>query len=82
MAQIDEIIEKKYDSVSLDMKFEFLVCAKMVGYVARLEEKIREEAKANLDGYVRDPAAAERLNTLSGAEHRNVLYIMSGLDGS
>jgi hypothetical protein len=82
MAQIDEIIESGYESVSLDMKFEFLVCAKMVGYTSRLEARIREEAKANLDGYVRDPAAVERLNTLDGAEHRNVLYIMSGLDGS
>ena len=80
MMKIDEIIEREYDSISLDMKFESLVCAKMVGYTSELEGRIREEAKKNIDGYVHDPAAIERLNTLDGAEHRNVLYVMSGLD--
>lgn len=77
----DEIILSFFDEVTLDMKIEFLVCARMLGYDAKTKEAIREEADANKKDYVRDNRKPERLNTFDGAEHRNVLYIMSGLDG-
>lgn len=80
MENMDDIIERNYDGVSLDMKFEFLVCAKMLGYESRLRERIGAEAEANKDGFVHDLRVGASRNTLDGAEHRNVLYIMSGLD--
>lgn len=76
----DNIIAASFDDISLDMKFEFLVCANMLGYEANTKERIRQEADANKNDFVRDPRKPERLNTFDGAEHRNVLYIMSGLD--
>ena len=76
----DRIIAEKYDDISLDIKFEFLVCTKMLNYHSENEDKIRIEAQNNKANFVRDPRKPDRLNTFDGAEHRNVLYIMSGLD--
>ena len=76
----DQIIENTFSDITLDMKFEFLVCAEMVGYEAKSKEKIREEAAINKKDFIRDARKPERLNTFDGSEHRNVLYIMSGLD--
>ena len=60
--------------------FEFLVCANMVGYEAKTTDQIRTEAKINKNDYIVDPRKPERLNMFDGSEHRNVLFIMSGLD--
>ena len=76
----DGVIAKNYADISLDMKFEFLVCANMVDYEAKTTDQIRTEADANKNNYIMDPRKPERLNTFDGSEHRNVLYIMSGLD--
>lgn len=76
----DEIIAQSFDEISLDMKIEFLVCARMLGYEAKTKEAIRAETNANKKEFVCDARKPERLNTFDGAEHRNVLYIMSGLD--
>ena len=76
----DRIIGDYFEDVSLDMKFEFLVCARMVGYEPKSRETIRLEANENKADYVIDPRQAERLTTFDDMEHRNVLYIMSGLD--
>jgi hypothetical protein len=73
-------IAANFDEITLDMKFEFLVCAEMIDYEAETREKIRAEADQNKENFVSDPRKAARLNTLDGAEHRNVLYMMSGLD--
>lgn len=80
MKSCDKIISDSFDEVSLDMKFEFLVCSRMNDYMPSTREKIRYEALENKDGFIKDPRKAECLNTLNGAEHRNVLYIMSGLE--
>lgn len=76
----DEIIVKYYNDISLDMKFEFLVCSKMLDYSAKTIDSIRAEANRHKNEFVRDPRKPERLNTFDGSEHRNVLYVMSGLD--
>lgn len=76
----DKIISDSFDEISFDMKFEFLVCARMINYNPAVKEQIRDEAAKNKDGYIRDPRKIARLNSVDGAEHRNVLYIMSGLD--
>jgi hypothetical protein len=80
MESCDRIILENFDAISFDIKFEFLVCAEMVGYSAASKEKIRVEAEENKTDFIVDPRKSDRLNTLDGAEHRNVLYMMSGLD--
>lgn len=76
-----EIINQNYDETSLDIKLEFLVCAKLVGVnFLKLKHQIKHECSKNLkNGILTDSRKPARLNTLNGAEHRNVLYIMSNL---
>jgi len=78
LAQCEEYISKNFEDITLDIKLEFLVCAKMAGFETSLKEKIRQECEANMaEGYLQDPRHKHRLNTLNGAEHRNSLLMMS-----
>lgn len=79
LAKCAEIIEREYDDISLDMKLEFLVCCRMAKYQAKVEAKIRNECDAVLTNspFVTDTRKSEKYNTLAGAEHRNVLYIIA-----
>lgn len=81
---VEEIIRGHFKTISLDNKFEFLVCAKICGYVSDLEKDILSEADRSLapDGnFLIDThntkAAPDERNDFVGSEHRNVLYIMS-----
>lgn len=81
---IEKIIRDHFEAISLDNKFEFLVCAKICGYVSDLERDILSEADRSLapDGnFLIDihnaKAAPDERNDFIGSEHRNVLYIMS-----
>ena len=79
----EEILKQNYDQLPLDMKLEFLVCAKILGKKTALKQKIKAECNKILEKspFLIDEKKPARLNTLNGAEHRNILYIMSGLDG-
>lgn len=78
LAQCEEYISKNFEGITLDIKLEFLVCAKMAGFETGLKEKIRQECEANMaEGYLQDPRHKHSLNTLNGAEHRNSLLMMS-----
>ena len=77
------IINDDFNKLSLDILLEFLVCARMVNSdFPEIENKIMSECEKVLQTspYLIDTKRPERYNTLSGAEHRNVLFIMSGLD--
>ncbi len=81
---LQDIIHKNFLEISLDNKFEFLVCARMCGFQTNIEDDILKEATASLspDGnFIIDrcnkKASLDARNDLSGSEHRNVLYIMS-----
>jgi RimK family alpha-L-glutamate ligase len=81
---IEDIIENNFQTISLDNKFEFLVCAKICGHKSALEEKILSEADQSLapDGnFLIDihnaKASPDERNDFISSEHRNVLYIMS-----
>lgn len=79
----EAIIEENYDEITMDLKLEFLVCAKLLNESKEeLREKINKECDEILEKspYITDDRKPKRLNTIDGAEHRNVLYIMSGLD--
>lgn len=80
----ESIIKDDFQKISLDNKFEFLVCAKICGYVSEIEELILSEASRSLapDGNFlidteNETATPDGGNDFVGAEHRNVLYIMS-----
>ena len=82
-----DIILANIDTISLDPCIEYLVCCKLVGVSdKKLEEKINAICKEfmhnspYLINYRRDSAPNSYYHTLNGAEHINVLYIMSGLD--
>jgi RimK family alpha-L-glutamate ligase len=81
---VEEIIRNHFKMISLDNKFEFLVCAKICGYESGIEKKILFEANRSLapDGnFIIDiyntKAAPDERNDFVGSEHRNVLYMMS-----
>lgn len=71
------------DDLKLDNKFEYLVASQICGIEAALGLEINEQAASSLspegtfiiDRHNEKPN--NRLNTFSGSEHRNVLYIMS-----
>ena len=82
-----EIITKNIDNISLDVCVEFLVCSNMLGANYRdlrkeIAEVCRQYRKNSpyLINYRRDSGPNSYFHTLNGAEHINVLYIMSGLD--
>lgn len=80
--RVAEILHQHYDALSLDVKNEFLVCAKLLGVqYPELKARIANECRENLStGILTDPRRPAHAQTLNGAEHRNVLFIMSGLD--
>ncbi len=78
----EAIISEHYDKISLDIKLEFLVCAKLLRVKTKLKPRITADCQKILDNndYLIDPKKASRFNTINGAEHRNALLIMSDID--
>lgn len=84
MRNAEVLITEHFDSISLDIKCEFLVCAKMLGYTTPLFEKIGNEvldSKSALGTYIVDVHNENRRKTFDTSfqrsEHRNVLAIMA-----
>ena len=78
-----DIIERHFDELILDVRIEFLVCANMIGVnYPELRSRIADECRQNLsdNNYLIDIRRPAFYHTLNGAEHTNVLFIMSGLD--
>ncbi len=80
---MERIIRESYFKVSLDMKFEFLICCQILDFQSDLEKIIRGEADRSLS-----PIGNFLVDThnawihgfghkFARAEHRNVLYLMS-----
>jgi|CXWL01.1.fsa_nt_gi hypothetical protein len=84
VSRLEKIIRQNYFRVSLDMKFEFLVCCRIVGYESILEGIIKGEAErsvSSIGNFLVDTHNAWIHgfgNKFSRAEHRNVLYLMTG----
>ena len=83
LRDIETLIERYYDDIHLDNKFEFLVCTLICSLETGLRSRIHEEAVRSLS-----PAGTFLIDThnhsgqtaktgLVASEHRNVLYIMS-----
>ena len=80
LKKFEDIILADFSEISLDAKLEFLVCAKLAGLKSSIREKIQNECAKNFAGdFLKDPRKPDRLNMFDGAEHRNVLLIMSGI---
>lgn len=82
-ASVTSIIEKNFFDISLDQKFEYLVCAKLLNVTSPLEEMINNEAATSLSpvgDYLVDTHnthACIKQDNIYRSEHRNVLYLMS-----
>lgn len=81
---VEKIIQNHFREISLDNKFEFLVCTRICGYASDIETEILAEADRSLapDGnYLIDTlnvtASPDERNDFVGSEHRNVLYLMA-----
>jgi RimK family alpha-L-glutamate ligase len=78
---IEGQIEDHFFGVSLDMKMEFLVCCRLVGYESFLKKMIMNEAEKSLSpngNYLVDTLndwKNRHTHKMTQAEHRNVLYL-------
>lgn len=78
--RVEANIEGHYFSVSLDNKFEFLVCAALCGYKTWLRSLILQEAKGSVSWagpFIVDRDAQAVRHVVQSSEHRNVLYVMA-----
>ncbi len=86
LKELEMLIGSHYQRTSLDMKFEFLVCCRLLRCATALERRIWDEADASLapwgDYYLdvhNEYAQATRSLGFSSMEHRCVLAIMASL---
>jgi hypothetical protein len=83
LQELEQLIINRYEDINLDNKFEFLVCAKLLGANSMLHDRINEEAAKSLSdqGYY----LIDRHNnnpqidnvSLDKSEHRNILCILA-----
>lgn len=82
LQETEELITAQYDTITLDNKFEFLVCARLCNYTPHLVDKIYAEARVSMNdqGFIVD-TVNQAINPVKQSflmsEHRNVLFIMS-----
>jgi hypothetical protein len=83
--QLETLIDEQFEAINLDNKFEFLVCAKLIGISSRLQDRIYDEARQSVSDtglflVDRHNSNPQPVNvTLVTSEHRNALFIMSTL---
>ena len=81
--RMEQIIKDSYFRISLDMKFEFIVCCQILDYKSDLEGIISGEAERSLSSsgnFLVDTHNAWIHgfgHKFARSEHRNVLYLMS-----
>ncbi|MEX0881331.1 MAG: hypothetical protein WDZ34_00355 [Candidatus Saccharimonadales bacterium] len=81
--ELEEIIAKRFDDVSLDNKLEFLVCCRICGINSPLFKKIYNECQKSIspEGHFlidrHNKNSKSLRSSFSSSEHRNVLFIMS-----
>lgn len=77
----EKLVAKNYNSLSLDTKFEFLICTRLLNTPSNIETKIMSEAQQSLSpfgNYLVDTLneTREKKSSLIHSEHRNVLFLM------
>lgn len=79
----EKLIKSNYFTVSLDMKFEFLVCCQMTNHMSGLRKIILTEAEWSLSPLgnflvdTHNDWKNRHSHKLAQAEHRNTLYLMA-----
>ena len=87
LKEVEKSIFNNYFEISLDNKFEFLVCARMLDFRTPLKQMINNEAEYSfsdsgnylVESFGRDAAIHQKKNLLS-AEHRNILFLMANTE--
>jgi hypothetical protein len=84
LQRLDAVIDEHFESLSLDTKLEFLVCARLCGYEAEVESDIISECSQSVSfegTFLVDThnafAGRDSKKTFSASEHRNVLFVMA-----
>lgn len=82
--ELDAILSER-QNIKLDNKFEYLVAARICQEPAALAHKIERQAQDSVSEqgiFITDGSLPKesKMNTFSGSEHRNVLYIMGSSD--
>ena len=75
---LEDYITTNYWEISLDCKYEFLLCCKLLNYSSYLYNIIYAQSKKSLstiDAYITD-RDTKPLDTMAEAEHRNTLFLM------
>ncbi len=82
--RLEQLITDNYYNISLDSKFEFLVCAEICGYETSLRRQIQQEAEQSVSwagNFLVDTinmvGKSRARHCLRISEHRNVLYMLS-----
>jgi hypothetical protein len=84
LIRLDMLIGQYFDSVSLDVKLEYLVCCRLCEHQSPLTGRIYTECERSespegtflIDTYNTFAGIAHK-QTFAGSEHRNMLFIMS-----
>ncbi|EKE20306.1 MAG: hypothetical protein ACD_8C00022G0012 [uncultured bacterium] len=80
LLKIESIIESNYESISLDNKVEFLVCAKLCQKKSYLEKRIFSDVESAFDSdcrYFVEKGKTKNNRSFKKGEHRNVLALMA-----
>lgn len=82
LTKCEELITEHFNTVSLDNKLEYLVCAKILGSPSPLEGAIFTEAERSLSDegdflIDRHNGQTGKNDTLDKSEHRNAMYLMA-----
>lgn len=83
LSQIELLIINNFNSINLDNKLEFLVCARICSYETSLSDKIYDECQHSVSDEgtflidkLNDNIQKSRSSFIK-SEHRNILFIMS-----
>ncbi len=83
--KLEDLIATHFFSYTLDIKLEFLVCSRLLGYSTYLEKMIYSEALNSMSPYGDFIVDTYNVNEktqkkdIKSAEHRNILFILSTL---
>ncbi len=83
LQELEPIIEANFESINLDNKLEYLVCAQICDYETRLSAPVYAEVEQSISPEgtfvidIHNTNVQEDRNDFVKSEHRNVLYIMS-----
>ena len=83
LQELEDLISANFDKINMDNKFEYLVCAQILGQNSPLHARIQDEADKSLsdagmfviDRHNHNPQTANV--DLDGSEHRNTLLILA-----